>query len=382
MHPFTCNRASGLIFRAIILFSLVTIGSGCSLKRDTTPSLPGPETAGESTGMSQSGKTTTWESADATAKRQFIAEYKANPTDIRPVYQKYLPILGVGAILDYLEKRFPFCHGEAHDLGRELYAQTRDIGESLSLCGNRCTAGCMHGVIGEAFGGQLHEDVASRMDGACQSGEMLRDHKPGNCAHAMGHALMLSSNGDLAYSLSACKQFKQPGMDYYCATGVYMQYHAFLEEGKSPPDEQLLSATCGNEKRFPAACYLFMLQTVGSDAARDDREKWITTCLSLPDIHHQRGCFHGLGKRYSIPMAKWPDLLPKICGHGDAETQILCIEGAIQKLADYNSTLAEQVCNALSGNHRETCLAATRYKMYSLDKPTLKLYRPHEKDGS
>ncbi len=156
IHSFTCNRAPHLVWRALILFCVVTIGATCSLKRDTFRSLPGPAIAGESTDMSQSGKTSSWKSADAMARRQFIAEYKANSTDDRPVYKKYLPILGIGAILDYLEEGNPYCHREAHNLGRELFAQTRDIGQSLSLCGSRCTDGCRHGVIGEAFGGQLH----------------------------------------------------------------------------------------------------------------------------------------------------------------------------------------------------------------------------------
>jgi hypothetical protein len=331
--------------------------------------------------MFQSGKTSSWKSADAMARRQFIAEYKANSTGNRQVYKKYLPILGIGAILDYLEKGNPYCHGEAHNLGKELYAQTRDIGQSLILCGSRCTGGCMHGVIGEAFGGQLHEDVANKMDGFCQSGEMLRDHKPGNCAHAMGHALMLSNNGDLARSLKSCEEFKQPGMDYYCATGVYMQYQFFLQEGKFPRDGQLLSATCGKEERFPAACYRYMLRVIRNDAD-DEREKLIATCLSLTDTHQQRGCFHGLGNLYSKQMLIRPVLFAEICRHGDVESQTLCIEGAIEKLADFDSRQAEWLCTALSGNNLETCMAATRHKMYSLDKPTLKLYRPHEKDGN
>lgn len=358
------------------------IGSACSLKRGTSRLLPGSETADDSTDMLQSEKTSSSKSADAATRNQFIAEYKANIGEKynRPVYKKYLPILGVGAILDYLEQN-PYCHGEAHNLGKELYAQTRNISQSLSLCGSRCTGGCMHGVLVEAFGDQSYEEWVSTMDGFCQSKEMLRDHKPGNCAHAMGHALMLSNNGDLAGSLKACDEFKQPGMDYYCATGVYMQYQVMLQEGKSPYDERLLSTVCGKEERFPAACYRYMLRVIRRPLG-DDRERLIATCLSQIDIRHQSGCFHGLGNLYFPQMLRRPVLLAEICGHRDAEIQALCIEGAIEKLADFDSVQAERLCSTLTGNNLETCMAATRHKMYSLDKPTMKLYRPLEKDAS
>ena len=54
----------------------------------------------------------------------------------------------------------------------------------------------MHGVVGEALGEGLHRDITSRMEGFCRS-DVMASHKRGNCAHAIGHALLLNSR-DLA----------------------------------------------------------------------------------------------------------------------------------------------------------------------------------------
>lgn len=326
--------------------------------------MPSSKTAGE------------WKKADRATKRQFMAEYRAAGADNRAVYKKYLPILGASAILDFLEKQNTFCHGEAHNLGKELYAQTQDIGQALGTCGNRCTAGCMHGVVGEAFGDKLHEDVASNMERFCQSEAMRRDHKPGNCAHAMGHALMIANANDLSRSLNACKEFAALGMEYYCATGVFMQHQFSSEEAKTPANpKDDPTALCRGELRFPAACYRYMFRLT-ENSAQADRDKIVAICQSLANAHQQRGCFHGVGNLYSMPIVKNHALLAEICRHGDAESQTLCIEGAIEKLADYHEKLAEKICGVLTGPNLESCLAATRHKMYSLDKPSLEFYLP------
>ncbi len=51
----------------------------------------------------------------------------------------------------------------------------------------------------------------------------------------------------------------------------------------------------------------------------------------------------------------------------------MCIEGAIEKLADGNEQKAWAACASLVGENAIVCKAAAREKMYRLHKPTMPL---------
>jgi len=121
-------------------------------------------------------------------------------------------------MLDYLEQRYQTCHGSAHDMGKAVFAHSKDINKALRTCGNGCTNACMHGVVSEAFGGKELEEITSKMTGFCKEGEMSKLHKPGNCAHGIGHALMIKTYHDIDRSLSACEEFSTPISTSYKST--------------------------------------------------------------------------------------------------------------------------------------------------------------------
>jgi len=58
-----------------------------------------------------------------------------------------------------LKARNALCHSEAHDLGK-VFAQVGELGPAVQLCGNRCTSGCLHGVLTEAFLGSVGQENA------------------------------------------------------------------------------------------------------------------------------------------------------------------------------------------------------------------------------
>jgi hypothetical protein len=71
----------------------------------------------------------------------------------------------------------------------------------------------------EAFATESPEKIAARMNAFCAAGEMARLHKPGNCAHGLGHGLMFVTRNDVRMSIDACLGFTTEPMQYYCATG-------------------------------------------------------------------------------------------------------------------------------------------------------------------
>lgn len=151
--------------------------------------------------------------AQESTRRAFKTEYSAARGSKRPVFEKYLDTLGADGILDVLETAHPLCHSQAHELGRVIVARLKDLGVALSACKTRCTSGCMHGVLMEAFGGpsarsaasahhggahqhgagHQHDssgpltvaDVEARMVPLCsETGDLAKLYEPGNCAPA------------------------------------------------------------------------------------------------------------------------------------------------------------------------------------------------------
>ncbi len=310
-------------------------------------------------------------------KRQFTKAYFLASAQKRPIFAKYLNTLGPGAILDFLEATYPACHGQAHELGQVIFEQVKEISLAIRACQTRCTSGCLHGVLKEAFGGSSLDDLAKQVNHFCQEGAMSQMHKPGNCAHGIGHALMVIAEQDLQKALASCAMFVNAAMEYYCATGVFMEFFA---GEKTPQGEEHklrgLHFPCDTTPRFPAACYRYkvrhLLRTFSQDRARVVQE-----CLQLPRAR-RLGCFHGLGAAFTVEIGRHPALLPAVCLHGTPEDQIMCIEGAVEKLAEYNEERAHAACATLDGGMADICTTAAREKMYRLHKPPIELYLIHE----
>ena len=306
---------------------------------------------------------------DTAVLAQFKEEYGAAQEAPRPVFEKYLPRVGAAALLDVLEETYPACHAQAHDLGKALFAAHQDLGAALRACGTRCTSGCMHGAVAEAFGNSTLAVLTAQMNTFCDHGEMARLHKPGNCAHALGHALMFVTGGDVRQSVDACLGFAHEAMQYYCATGVYMEKILTGPPPATPPPSWL--SPCDEETLFPAACYRY--KAVELLDRFDSATQLTHECLGLEALQ-RRGCFHGLGHAMAAEVFADPSQLAPLCNHGSQTEQVVCIEGAIEKLAEYDEERATAACSSLDDALQSVCERAVSDKLYSLTKATLALY--------
>lgn len=343
-----------------------------------------------------------WTEIDIGLRQQLEAEYRSPEFEERAFFAKYVELMPAEAILDFLDTTETTCHRQAHELGRAIFRKERDINKTLQICGNSCTNACMHGAIGEAFsddpiqgmaGAHGHEQkhppahhdhhakpdidrLIQKMEGFCYEDQMSDMHKRGNCAHAMGHALMLSTDHNIGDSLSACSRFKEEGMDYYCATGVYMQYADNSDANGSRPAEVERWGSnypCNQHPAYPAACYRYIVTYVKEERGLG-LDHLMVLCSQLP-ANEKMGCFHGLGAAYTPLVKARPDMLKAICAYGNEHDQALCIEGAIEKLADFDEEWAMKACQSLDKDNQQICEAAAKGKMYRLDKPTMKHYR-------
>ncbi|MGH7884863.1 MAG: hypothetical protein ACRENO_04110 [Thermodesulfobacteriota bacterium] len=338
-----------------------------------------------------------WNGLDIELKTAFEKEYKDKRGN-REVFENFYKNVGPDAFLDYVEQQYPYCHSQAHELGKTIFAETLDFNKSLNICGNRCTNGCMHGVVAEAMGKSEYKNImksvnslcgnipgdfnsenfseaGSAMNEFCSTGEISRLHKKGNCAHAMGHALMMMSENDLEKSIKGCKGFPEQAMGYYCATGVFMEQAIIIynkiQEDKSYKRESD-NYPCDKFTDYPAACYRYTVPLIANQK-KTNINNIADICLDLDDAQ-RKGCFHGLGAAISRFVNNNPMIVKYICEKGDEDEQTLCIEGAIEKLADFSESEALRVCNTLDGKNKDVCLSAAEEKMYRLDKESLDLY--------
>jgi hypothetical protein len=295
---------------------------------------------------------------DEETLRQFKAEYFSAGISKRPVIDKYLGRLGADAMFDFLESDLPQCHGVAHELGQSIFAQSKDIAAALRQCTTRCKSGCMHGVLVEAFHSDTFQNITGQLASFCKD-DTTSMHKPGNCAHGSGHALMVAADYNIAEALIGCSAFPDPAMQYYCATGAFMEYLVIREPSITDLQQpKSLHFPCDTYTQFPAACYRYktfeMLETFGYN-----REKVVKECFALPP-NQRLGCLHGLGWAYMYDVRDKPALLSEVCRYGTLDEQNVCIEGAIEKLSDTNEEEALSACDSLKGENACMQAAARR----------------------
>lgn len=306
---------------------------------------------------------------------EFLQELRRADKDKRPLYEKYLPVIGANGILDGVKTVWPVCHSEAHDLGKIIFARTGDIGKSLRVCQDGCFSGCMHGILMEALKqvGQPnphHLDLVTlrpAIKDLCQKNPaMTSSYSPGDCAHGVGHALMFLAAYEIPQAVKACAEFGTSAMNYYCTTGAYMEY-VTERDGEDAATKSFLYPCDTYE--YPAACARYKMVHVirRHYLAGKSPEVLRDQCKTLSG-NIRLGCFHGLGNAHGPLIATGKISLQRVClGLSEVE-EFVCIEGAMERMAKYQEPRALQVCEELKGKNKATCLRAVAQKMYNMQK--------------
>jgi hypothetical protein len=310
----------------------------------------------------------------------FMAKLRKSGKNKRSLYEDYIPVIGANGILDGLQTVWPHCHTEAHDLGKVIFSQLRNIGDSLQVCADRCYSGCMHGVLMEAFGKFERRDsqrlnltaLKPVMKDLCAKNQvMTTSYSPGDCAHGVGHALMFLASYDVLQTIQACDELGTPAMEYYCATGAYMEY---VTE-RDPEDAVAKSVLypCDTYD-YPAACARYKMVHVVrryyNAGKTTDTLKQL--CETLKG-RYRLGCYHGLGNGHMALIAAGKISIRRVCLGLAKDEEFVCIEGAMERMAKYKEPRALEVCQELDGENRSTCLNAVAQKMYNMRKD-LSLY--------
>ena len=313
-------------------------------------------------------------------REKFIQELRRVGKNNRQLVELSVSAIGANGVLDGIERVWPKCHSEAHDLGKVIFARVRDVGMGLSICKDRCNSGCMHGLLMEALRtigktSTHHMDVTiigPAIKDLCQNNPvMIASYSPGDCAHGVGHALMDLAGYEIRQAINACRTNESQVLEYYCATGAYMEYMAGRDHQDATTKGILYPC---DQYIYPAACARYKMVHVirRHYEAGGTMHELRTLCSSFTGAV-RRGCFHGLGNAHMPLIAAGKIDIRALCLRLDKEEEFVCIDGAMERMAKYNRDTAVRVCDQLDGENKTTCLAAVSRKMYDMKKD-LSLY--------
>ena len=300
----------------------------------------------------------------------------------RPLYEQYVGTIGANGVLDGIEELWPKCHNEAHDLGKIVFDRVQNVALGLRICADGCYSGCMHGVLMEAFTGLADPDdpeghvdpatLAALMDQICYGTDAMQSsYSEGDCAHGIGHALMVLADYHVDEAIGYCDEFDEVAMRYYCATGAYMEYVSEYDDEDATTKPALYPCDRG---KYPAACTRYKMVHLIRRLVKkpSDVQKMMRSCNQLKDPY-RIACYHGAGNGFMGFIASRAVTLQDVCGKGTEDERRMCVEGAMERMAKYHPDRAAEVCAAVQGPDRVTCDEAVENGMYDMDKD-LRLY--------
>jgi len=312
---------------------------------------------------------------------------KPNTKEQREVYEQYIDEIGSNGLIKVVNELNPTCHSEGHELGKVFYAEVGELASALAACEDACYSGCTHGVLMEAFTLTEHghvgtpqdhehhigtEEVYPKLSTLCTQNIGIR---PGDCAHGLGHAMTALNEYNTLEAEKGCAFFYNKSMEYYCATGVYME---FVGQPSEKQKNKPLFEPCDTSK-FPAACFRYIMplvfRNVTAQLGPGGIHEVIKGCKQLSEFA-RIGCFHGVGNAHMPFIAGGAIELGEICGFGNEQDQLSCIDGAIERLSKYHGKdIALEICARLEDEQKELCIAGAEGQLYRTNK-SFELYHP------
>jgi hypothetical protein len=325
-----------------------------------------------------------------------VAEAKEEKKSKRPIFREFIDDLGVKKIIGYFEENDPVCHGILHHFGGVIRERVNDLETSLALCQDACTYACIHGVLrthfsqvamgkmslpeataktsGEQFSANMKK-IKDDVTYLCrEDSKLVKDFFRGNCAHAVGHAF-----GAVAKSIKKaeeyCVFFEEPGMQYYCHTGVFMELRGKIKKDlykdKKTPGEKLEAGVdyCIHQTKWPSACMRFILK-----AALDLEEGKIIApkCAALKG-KDRLACFNGLGYNARVYVFVHPTDINKVCNYGEIKDREICISGIVftKKNLRGKEKLVKACQYMKNEKFRVLCEDQNKRYYYQLDNPVM-----------
>ena len=253
------------------------------------------------------------------------------------------------------------CHRIAHIIGSaSLLHFHGNVALTYSHGSSSCTSGYYHGILERAFvrvrsTAGLIRTARSLCRGAHIRRRGFLDYQ---CAHGLGHGLMIQTGYDLPTALAVCRGLQSRWDEISCAGGVFMENGSTVYGLRSQwlKDTDPLFPCPRIKLRNRASCYL----RVTTQILRSNRFDWRDTvkrCQGLAQ-RWRLYCFRSYGRdaEHSVGGKAAPTL--RLCRLTRAwEGQ--CLYGAARTIADRdaNPSHAAILCRRVTGPQQGACFA-------------------------
>jgi len=300
-----------------------------------------------------------------------------------PEQRNYLETLSTGdseAAWEYLKDAFIVNNqviGNAHELahiaGNSIYRQHGIKG--ILLCDPAFGFGCYHGVT-EKLLTESGIDNIKEIENQCAS--LYPSDKGGeapSCIHGIGHGLLTMNGLNIDKSLNDCDLL----LDYnrhYCYDGVFMEHQLSSPAAKIDSENPWEFCTNFDEQYHPSCATYhivdFLFQFNNNISALAD------ACEASPNPTIYQNCYRSLGLRVSQISQGNPQIIQQLCSAIDNKqgkdtcTIFAAVETIFQEYSGWQQTY-RVLCNSLTGNSAQSCLAQT--------KQTIKSYNRDDSDS-
>jgi hypothetical protein len=289
-------------------------------------------------------------------------------------------------------------HVIAHALGRFAVAQRDGDPAVYAGCREVFQAGCNHGVM-EGYFASPRAAPATAVAPPALDSLCAKITRPGaarlvslECAHGMGHGLVVRYQGEVRQALGACDHLTQREARAECHDGVFMENavrgttsadmrvgDAAVRAGPASRERQPLvrrddlSYPCDDiATQYRASCWKYQ-PIIIVDVVRGDEPRTLEACARAPNTYRGQ-CYFGVGKQGS---GWWEDQrrVAQLCERVPSTHTAACIAGAVESYLDemWTADRALAFCAVVATEGKAGCYQTigSRLAIMRTDYPTI-----------
>jgi hypothetical protein len=254
------------------------------------------------------------------------------------------------------------CHQLTHAIGQAAGEKYKDVSRAYEYGDNFCWSGYYHGVMQAVVSKYGIAGTKQRLNTICagiaSAHRYSFDHY--NCAHGLGHGVMLITNDELFQSLRICDDLRDSWERQSCYGGVFMEnIMARLNpdhDTKYLRDDQPMYPCTAVADRYAQQCYL-MQTSRALDVEGQDFKKVFGLCGQVK-VAYRDTCWQSLGRDASGHSVSDVTKTHATCMLGQSqEARANCVIGAVKDFIAYyhGETQAVQLCDTFRGALATTC---------------------------
>jgi len=263
------------------------------------------------------------------------------------------------------------CHQITHTIGRMAGEQYGDVGKAYGDGDTFCWSGYYHGVMEAVLQKYENDDVLTKLNEICSgiANEKKYSFPHYNCAHGLGHGLMLILGDELFDSLTACDKLNDNWERESCYGGVFMEnIMAKLNPDHNTKylkdDDALYPCTVVDDK-YAVQCYQMQTSHALTVLGHDFR-KVFELCEQI-NKKFQATCQQSIGRDASGQSSSDAETTKATCLlGGSSAAQSNCVIGAVKDFVSFyhSDRQASEFCGLLRQDLKDTC-HQTKTEYYS-----------------